>query len=145
MPTSSPTPRRVNFCLTSTTSDTLPNPSPSPSSRLKSPFKYLLPKLSFKNVILVSDVEKGREAETTASGVVIDSPRDKSSISRSLSLIFAPRIKRTLSFPVAVAPSVHSDEQTGRERSVSVSLNSDVSELLYSLHIYLYILHLLID
>ncbi|CAM8949440.1 unnamed protein product [Rhodiola kirilowii] len=109
-----PTPRRVNFL--STPSDSITNPSPTSSSRGISPLKNLLPRLSFKHRGLSSDVEKG---EASASGAVIES-----SISRSLSLMFSPRIKRALSFPVA--PSARSNGQTAYEGSVSGPLDSNM-------------------
>ncbi|CAM8909999.1 unnamed protein product [Rhodiola kirilowii] len=120
--TTTPTPRRVNFLLTPTTSGSIANPSPSPSSRVKSPFKNLLPRLSFKNTTSGSDVEKGREPAAA------ESQHDKSStVSRSLSFLFTPRIKRTFSFPVAPsAAAAQSDEQAENEGSVSGPLNSNV-------------------
>uniref|UniRef100_A0A7N0R8P7 RING-CH-type domain-containing protein n=1 Tax=Kalanchoe fedtschenkoi TaxID=63787 RepID=A0A7N0R8P7_KALFE len=72
IPAAAPTPRRLSSLFT-----------PSPSSIPKSPFKTL-PNRGFG-----SDVESGGEAATVSSG-----PREnKPSISRSLSLIFSPRIK----------------------------------------------------
>uniref|UniRef100_A0A7N0TRR0 RING-CH-type domain-containing protein n=1 Tax=Kalanchoe fedtschenkoi TaxID=63787 RepID=A0A7N0TRR0_KALFE len=123
MPASAtPTPRRVNFLLTqSAGGDSRTynnNPSPSPSSRGKSPFKNLLPRLSFKNRGLGPDM-----AEAVSSGASLESPREnKLSISRSLSFIFTPRIKRTISFPAG--PSAHSDGLSGNEGSTSGPLDS---------------------
>lgn len=94
-----PTPKRVNFVLTRTSSDTKAYDSPCPSSvRGRSQFKNLLPKLGFI-YRSSSDVEK---AVSTASDVPFSTPREKTSIPRSTSLtkIFTPRIGRTSSLPV---------------------------------------------
>ncbi|CAN6993592.1 unnamed protein product [Brassica oleracea var. botrytis] len=94
-PTPSPTPRRVNFSLTST------SPGPASSNvppRGKSSLKNIIPKAGFKPKTSHTDIEKGQ-------GDVVSSPsslQEKASISRSLSLskLFTPRIKRTSSLPV---------------------------------------------
>ncbi|KAK9676738.1 hypothetical protein RND81_11G096800 [Saponaria officinalis] len=95
-PKTSTTPKRVNFALTPTMSDTKLYESPGPSSaRGRSPFKNILPKLGFL-YRSSSDAEKlGWELPCTT-------PREKTSISRSSSLtkIFTPRIRRTSSLPV---------------------------------------------
>ncbi|KAL0729461.1 hypothetical protein Bca4012_025554 [Brassica carinata] len=91
-PTPSPTPRRVNFSLTST--------SPGPASvtlRGKSSLKNLIPKVGFKPKTSSTDIEKGQGDVSSPSSL-----QEKASISRSLSLskLFTPRIKRTSSLPV---------------------------------------------
>ncbi|AED97347.1 unnamed protein product [Arabidopsis thaliana] len=95
-PTPSPTPRRVNFALTSSS----PGPTPTSSSVLprgKSSLKNLLPKAGCKPKTSNTDIEKGQ-------GNACSPPasQEKASISRSLSLskLFTPRIKRTSSLPV---------------------------------------------
>uniref|UniRef100_A0A803N327 RING-CH-type domain-containing protein n=1 Tax=Chenopodium quinoa TaxID=63459 RepID=A0A803N327_CHEQI len=93
-----PTPKRVNFVLTPTSSDVKSYESPGPSSvRGRSSLKNLLPKFAFYRSS--SDVDK---AVCTASDVPLSTPREKTSIPRSTSItkIFTPRIKRTSSLPV---------------------------------------------
>ncbi|KAH9613432.1 hypothetical protein KSS87_000028 [Heliosperma pusillum] len=92
----STTPKRVNFALTPTMSDTKLYGSPGPSSaRGRSPFRNLLPKFGFL-YRSSSDVEKA------ATEIPCTTPREKNSMSRSTSLtkIFTPRIRRTSSLPV---------------------------------------------
>ncbi|OVA10150.1 zinc finger protein [Macleaya cordata] len=91
-------------------------PTPSPSSRTnaspyfsskgKSSFKSLLPKLSFKHRNSSLDTEK---ASMLATGAPLAGPHEKTSVARSLSLtkIFTPRMKRTSSLPVT--PIAHSN------------------------------------
>lgn len=100
-PTPSPTPRRVNFALTSS----CPGPGPASSSssssavppRGKSSLKNLIPKVGFKPKASNTDLEKGHGDVCSPSAL-----QEKASISRSLSLskLFTPRIKRTSSLPV---------------------------------------------
>lgn len=122
-PTSIPTPRRVNFLLTPSPSDARANVSPSPSSKGKTSLKNLLPKLSFKYRGSNSDIEK---AANIALGPSSAMPREKPSISRSLSLtkIFTPRMNRTSSLPVN--PIVHSNPESAHGGSVGGPLSSDV-------------------
>ncbi|CAJ1979311.1 unnamed protein product [Sphenostylis stenocarpa] len=92
-----PTPKRVNFLVSSRSVDPPTHNSPGPStSRGKSTIRSLLPKLSFR--YRTADIEKANTAslEVSSSGI-----GEKPSISRSLSLtkIFTPRIKRTSSLP----------------------------------------------
>ncbi|KAL2983968.1 hypothetical protein AAZX31_12G065100 [Glycine max] len=94
-----PTPKRVNFLVSSHSVDPPTYNSPGPStSRSKSSIRSLLPKLSFRYRTPI-DIEKPNAAapEISSSGI-----GEKSSISRSLSLtkIFTPRIKRTSSLPL---------------------------------------------
>ncbi|CDY67417.1 BnaC09g53890D, partial [Brassica napus] len=98
-PTPSPTPRRVNFSLTSI------SPGPAPP-RTKSSLKNLIPKVGFKPKLSNTDVEKGQ---------VDVSCQEKASISRSLSLskLFTPRIKRTSSLPVTPIVLLNSESARG--------------------------------
>ncbi|XP_020214208.1 uncharacterized protein LOC109798378 isoform X2 [Cajanus cajan] len=94
-----PTPKRVNFLVSSRSVDAPSNNSPGPStSRSRSSIRNLLPKLSFR-YRTPADTEKANNAapEVSSSGI-----GEKPSISRSLSLtkIFTPRIKRTSSLPL---------------------------------------------
>jgi len=105
-PTPSPTPKRVNFLLTPTSSEVKQCESPGPSSvRGRSPFKNLLPKLSF---IYRSSSDVGKAA-CSVRELPYTTPRERTYISPSFSFtkIFTPRIKRTSSFPVdsIVTPS----------------------------------------
>ncbi|XVE59110.1 hypothetical protein DITRI_Ditri05aG0019000 [Diplodiscus trichospermus] len=98
-PTSSLTPRKVNFLLAPSPSDARTSASPGPSIRGKSSLKSILPKLSFKQRSINSDIEKAANFAPESSSTSL---REKSSISRTLSLtkIFTPRINRTSSLPV---------------------------------------------
>lgn len=122
-PTPSSTPKRVNFLLTTSSCDKSCE-SPGPSSvRGRSPFRNLLPKLSF---IYRSSSDVGKTA-CTVSEPPCTTPREKPSISPSLSFtkIFTPRVKRTSSLPVdpdANPDSIHCG-------SASVSLHSNVKEM----------------
>ncbi|KFK27586.1 hypothetical protein AALP_AA8G403000 [Arabis alpina] len=131
-PTPSPTPRRVNFALTS--SSPVPTPSSVPA-RSKSSLKNLLPK-GLKPKSSNTDIEKGH-GDVCSSSVL----QEKASISRSLSLskLFTPRIKRTSSLPVTtvvlsksesvhggsaaapLTPSSKGSVQIARSRSVPVN------------------------
>ncbi|CAL0304083.1 unnamed protein product [Lupinus luteus] len=100
-PSPTPTPKRVNFLVTSRSFDAPTNNAhmpPTPNSRGKSSRRSILPKLSFR-YRTPTDIEQATAAapEGSSSGY-----RVKPSISRSLSLskIFTPRIKRTSSSPV---------------------------------------------
>ncbi|XP_030453044.1 uncharacterized protein LOC115674701 [Syzygium oleosum] len=144
--TPSPTPRRVNFLLTpnSSSSKARVNGSPGPSSsRTRSPFKSLLPRLSFLYRSPLSDIEKAANNIEGASPKV---SQEKASISRSLSLtkMFTPRIKRTSSLPVTPVTNLnpestqdqsacgapHQNRKGSRKqisRSLSVPLNKERS------------------
>lgn len=108
-PTSTPTPKRVNFLLTPGPSDSLLNESSEASStRGKPSIKSILPKLSFKHWGSNSDVDKAANIDSCSSTVTT---QDKASISRSWSLskMFTPRIRRTSSLPVPEVPNPNLD------------------------------------
>ncbi|XP_030526602.1 uncharacterized protein LOC115738197 [Rhodamnia argentea] len=114
--TPSPTPKRVNFLLTpnSGPSKARVNESPgSSSSRSRSPFKSLLPRLSFLYRSPSGDVEK---AANTVEGGSPKVSQEKASISRSLSLtkIFTPRMRRTSSLPVT--PVTNSNQESTQDQ-----------------------------
>lgn len=91
--TPSPTPKKVNFLLSpSSTAPAVSDYAGPSSSKRKSSIRSLLPKLSFKYRSSTSDAEK----------VVIS--REKPFISRSLSLskIFTPKMKRTPSLSESI-------------------------------------------
>lgn len=118
-PSPSPTPKRVNFLVTSRSVDTSSNKSPGPSaSRGRPSIKSLLPKLSFISRVS-SDIEKGSTAASEGSS---SGTREKPSISRTLSLtkIFTPRIKRTSSLPVD--EFAHSNSESAHAGTVGTSL-----------------------
>ncbi|KAJ9178133.1 hypothetical protein P3X46_010042 [Hevea brasiliensis] len=122
-PSPSPTPRKVNFLLTPNSSDARACGSPGPSSsRGKSSLRSLLPKLSFKSRISTLDVEKA--ASLLPPDSLCTMPKEKPSISRSLSLtkIFTPRMKRTSSLPVT--PIANSNPESTRGGSTGGALNS---------------------
>ncbi|PHT35162.1 hypothetical protein CQW23_26962 [Capsicum baccatum] len=106
-----PTPKRVNFLLTPSTSDSrvaTSSPGPSPC-RGKSTIRNLFPKLSLKSR-MSSDTEKIPTPDSVPAAVVPQ--QEKVSISRSWSLskMFTPRIKRTSSLPVT--PIAHSNPES---------------------------------
>ncbi|KAL1208621.1 hypothetical protein V5N11_008095 [Cardamine amara subsp. amara] len=108
-PTPSPTPKRVNFALTSTS----PGPASTSSSvppRGKSSLKNLLPKAGFKPKSSNIDIEKGQGNACSPSAL-----QEKASIARSLSLskLFTPRIKRTSSLPVTTVILSNSESAHG--------------------------------
>ncbi|CAH8362371.1 unnamed protein product [Eruca vesicaria subsp. sativa] len=117
-PTPSPTPRRVNFSLTST------SPGPAASStvlpRGKSSLKNLIPKVGCKPK---TDIEKGQVDVPSPSAL-----QEKPSISRSLSLskLFTPRIKRTSSLPVT--PIVLSKSESAHGGSSAAPQTPSVSK-----------------
>ncbi|XP_012064833.1 uncharacterized protein LOC105628103 isoform X2 [Jatropha curcas] len=122
-PTPSPTPRKVNFFLTPNSTDARACGSPGPSSsRGKSSLRSLLPKLSFKSRISTTDAEKAANLAPDSSCTL---PREKPSISRSLSLskIFTPRMKRTSSLPVT--PIENSTSESARGGCIGGALNSN--------------------
>ncbi|KAL5765815.1 hypothetical protein ACOSP7_016432 [Xanthoceras sorbifolium] len=119
-PSPTPTPRRVNFLLTPSSADGRTSGSPvSSTSRGKSSLKGILPKLNFKYRSSNTDIEKA--ANQAPEGC---QPREKPSISRSLSLtkIFTPRMKRTSSLPVT--PIVNSSLEPTSSGSFGGSTNS---------------------
>ncbi|XP_060169573.1 uncharacterized protein LOC132600426 isoform X1 [Lycium barbarum] len=119
--TPTPTPKRVNFLLTPSTSDsriTMNTSSPGPSPyRGKSTIRNLFPKLSLKSR-MNSDTEK-ITAVPDSGPVAVVPQQEKVSISRSWSLtkMFTPRIKSTSSLPVT--PIAHSNPE-----SISGSIGS---------------------
>lgn len=129
-PTSSPTPRRVNFLSTPSCSEARNVTSPgSACSRSKS-IKDFWPKFNFRNRHAALDIEK---AYDLARGVPPAGSREKSSISTSLSRsfslskIFTPRIKRTSSLPVtplggSAAESAHGCLGNNLNPNVSIKL-----------------------
>ncbi|XP_044506288.1 uncharacterized protein LOC123225961 isoform X2 [Mangifera indica] len=123
-PSTTPTPKRVNFNLNHADARTSGSPSPS-LSRAKSSIKGLLPKLSFKYRSSNSDFEKAANLAPEASNMA---PREKPSISRSLSLtkVFTPRIKKTSSLPAT--PIMHTNLESTCSGNVVDSLNSSRKE-----------------
>ncbi|KAK4773655.1 hypothetical protein SAY87_028674 [Trapa incisa] len=129
--TPSPTPRRVNFLLTPNSNEARLDGSPGPpsSSTGKSSIRDLFTKLSFKyRNSTPMDIEKGPEIAPEASSTT---NREKPSISRSLSLLFTPRMKRTSSLPALAdsnpGPSnggCRKGPQKQMSRSLSVPTNS---------------------
>ncbi|CAN1346473.1 hypothetical protein LINPERPRIM_LOCUS40769 [Linum perenne] len=121
MPPMTPTqtPRKVNFQLTPTSSDSrggAGNRSPALTpSKGKSSLKNLLPKLSFKSRIATLNAAAEKASNPEAH-------QEKPSIARSLSLtkLFTPRMKRTSSLPVT--PVAHLSNQHSGSLSVSGSL-----------------------
>ncbi|XP_073224479.1 uncharacterized protein [Cicer arietinum] len=98
-PSPTPTPKRVNFLVSSRSVGALINNSPgSETSKGKSSIRNFLPKLSFM-YRTPANIEK---ANTPTPEVLSSGSREKPLISRSLSLskTFSPRIKRTSSLPV---------------------------------------------
>lgn len=125
--TPSPTPKRVNFFLTpnSGPSKARVNESPGPSSsRGRSPFKSLLPRLSFLYRSPSSDVEK---AANMVEGASPNVSQEKASISRSLSLskIFTPRMRRTSSLPVT--PVTNSNPESTQDQMACGAPHRNVS------------------
>lgn len=121
-PLPTPTPKKVNFLLTPSPSESRMTTPAGPSSKGKSSIKSLLPKLSFKHRSSTSDIEK---ADNPAVGTSSATPREKSSISRSLSLtkMFTPRMKRTSSLPVT--SSTHSNPESVHGGSMGATIISD--------------------
>ncbi|KAA3456659.1 putative E3 ubiquitin-protein ligase MARCH10 isoform X4 [Gossypium australe] len=118
-PTPSLTPRRVNFFLTPSPSYARITGSSGPSSsRGKSSFKNLLPKVSFKHRNPNSDIEKAANFEPESSS---SSQREKPVIASTLSLtkIFTPQMKRTSSMPVTRIAHLNSESAITGSLSVS--------------------------
>lgn len=123
-PTPSPTPRRVNFSLTSSSPGSGPTSSALP--RGKSSLKNLLPKAGSKPKISNTDIEKGQGNACSPSAL-----QEKASIARSLSLskLFTPRIKRTSSLPVT--PIILSNSESAHGGSSVAPQTPNVSSFLY--------------
>ncbi|KAL2239818.1 UNVERIFIED_CONTAM: hypothetical protein Sindi_0623000 [Sesamum indicum] len=122
-PTPTPTPKRVNFLVTPSPSDSRLNGSPLPSStRGKSSIRNILPKLNFKHRASSSDVEKAGSIDSSSLTTVT---QDKPSMSRSWSFskIFTPRMKRTSSLPVT--PVAHSNPDSAHGGSINCHLTLD--------------------
>ncbi|KAM7259616.1 hypothetical protein ACFE04_015357 [Oxalis oulophora] len=117
--TPSPNHKRVNFQLTDVGTIGIPwGPS---SSKTKSSFKNILPKLSFKNRTTSSDVDKAISfAQETPSMAPL--PHEKTSIpsSMSISKLFTP-IKRTSSLPAP--PITDSNPESTHGGSVTSTPN----------------------
>lgn len=116
-PTPTPTPKRVNFLLTPSPSDSRVHGSPGPSStRGRSSIRNLLPKLSFKNRGSSSDAEKAANTDSVSSTT---GTQDKPSMSRSWSFskIFTPRMKTAVSLPVT--PIANSNPDSSHSGSVN--------------------------
>ncbi|KAL0436439.1 UNVERIFIED_CONTAM: hypothetical protein Sradi_0351800 [Sesamum radiatum] len=125
-PAPTPTPKRVNFALTRSPSDSRLHGSSGPSStKGKSSIRSILPWLSFKSRSSNSDVEKAANIDSGSSTMVA---QDKLSISRSWSLskIFTPRIKRTSSLPVT--PFENSNPDAAPSGSINSHLTLDTNE-----------------
>ncbi|KAL1558553.1 hypothetical protein AAHA92_09003 [Salvia divinorum] len=126
-PTPIPTPKRVNFLLTSDLSDSLPNESSEPSSaRGKPSIRSFMPKLGFKHWGSNSDVDKAVNVDSCSSTVAT---QDKLTISRSWSLtkIFTPRIKRASSMPVPEVPNQNLESIHGE--SVNSHFTLEIKEV----------------
>ncbi|KAJ8551887.1 hypothetical protein K7X08_028330 [Anisodus acutangulus] len=121
--TPTPTPKRVNFLLTPSTSDSrittnTSSPGPSPC-RGKSTIRNLFPKLTLKSR-MNSDTEKITVPDSGPPAVVPQQEKVSMSRSWSLSKMFTPRIKRTSSLPVT--PIAHSNPE-----SISGSIGSSLT------------------
>ncbi|KZV35162.1 hypothetical protein F511_06868 [Dorcoceras hygrometricum] len=98
--TPTPTPRRVNFFLSTSPSDLRSNESPGPSStRGTSSIRNLLTKLSFKYRDANLDIEKATIIDSASSPTL---KQDKPTMSRSWSIskLFTPGIRRMSSLPL---------------------------------------------
>ncbi|KAL6967270.1 hypothetical protein U1Q18_033074 [Sarracenia purpurea var. burkii] len=121
-PTPTPTPKRVNFFLTPSPSDSRVSGSPGPSSRGKSSLKSLLPKRSFKSRISQPDAERASNLAVEASSPM---PQEKPMLrSWSLTKIFTPRMKRTSSLPVPQIGHSHPESLGGENLDGSVNLHT---------------------
>ncbi|KAH9735217.1 RING-CH-type domain-containing protein [Citrus sinensis] len=110
MPSTPTTSRRVNFSPMPSPCFGKINDFPVPSSsKSKTTFKSLLPKLSFKYRNTTSDIEK---AAILALGSSFTETREKPRIARASSLtkLLTPRMKKTSSFPVT--PVSHSNPES---------------------------------
>ncbi|XP_058757543.1 uncharacterized protein LOC131630814 isoform X2 [Vicia villosa] len=127
--TPSPTPKRVNFLMSSRSVDAPINNSPgSATSRGKSSLRNILPKLSFRSRTPVADNEK---TNTSTMEVSSSGPREKPLISRSLSLskIFTPRMKRTSSLPSEEIGHSNTESTHGGNGSVGGPLSKRETRL----------------
>lgn len=100
--TPTPTPKKVNFNLTPTSSDDIrPLASPSTNTpRTRSLKKTLLTKLSFKSRNTVSDTEKAVVNTNPPTPSSLTQEKPLFSRSWSFTKIFTPRVKMSASLPV---------------------------------------------
>ncbi|XP_022140706.1 uncharacterized protein LOC111011306 isoform X2 [Momordica charantia] len=113
-PTSSPTPtpRKVNFVFTPTSSDAAATGS---SSRPKSSIKTLFPKLSFiYRSSSDAEVVSGLVSEASSSGAH-EKPQAQAVKPLSMATIFTPRSKQASSLPVT--PIAHSNPESAHDGS----------------------------
>ncbi|CAK9314408.1 unnamed protein product [Citrullus colocynthis] len=114
-PTSSPTPKKVNFVLTPTSSDAIASGSPGPSSsRGKSSIKTLFPKLSFI-YRSSSDVEAASSivSEASSSSGTHEKPHALKTL--SVATMFTSRSKQASSLPVT--PIAHSNQESKHDEN----------------------------
>ncbi|KAL0537754.1 hypothetical protein IC582_026739 [Cucumis melo] len=114
-PTSSPTPRKVNFVLTPTSSDAIASGSSGPSSsRGKSSIKTLFPKLSF--IYRSSpDVEAVSSLVSEASSSSGTHEKSQGLKPLSVATMFTPRSKQASSLPVT--PVAHSNSESTHDEN----------------------------
>ncbi|XP_008463941.2 uncharacterized protein LOC103501946 isoform X2 [Cucumis melo] len=114
-PTSSPTPRKVNFVLTPTSSDAIASGSSGPSSsRGKSSIKTLFPKLSF--IYRSSpDVEAVSSLVSEASSSSGTHEKSQGLKPLSVAKMFTPRSKQASSLPVT--PVAHSNSESTHDEN----------------------------
>ncbi|XP_004145807.1 probable E3 ubiquitin-protein ligase MARCH10 isoform X2 [Cucumis sativus] len=122
-PTSSPTPRKVNFVLTPTSSDAIASGSSGPSSsRGKSSIKTLFPKLSFI-YRSSSDVEAVSSLVSEASSSSGTHEKSQGLKPLSVATMFTPRSKQASSLPVTPiahcnSESTHDENKESEQESV---------------------------
>lgn len=124
-PTSSPTPKKVNFVLTPTSSDAIASGSPGPSSsRGKSSIKTLFPKLSFI-YRSSSDVEAASSivSEASSSSGTHEKPHALKTL--SVATMFTSRSKQASSLPVT--PIAHSNQESTHDENKGSEQESVVS------------------
>lgn len=122
MPLTPTTSRRVNFSPMPSPPFGKMNDFPGPfSSKNKTTFKSLLPKLSFKYRNTTLDIEK---AAILALGSSFAETREKPRITRASSFtkLFTPKMKKTSSFPVT--PVSHSNPESTHGEPTTDLLNS---------------------
>ncbi|KAL8057588.1 hypothetical protein ABFX02_04G193200 [Erythranthe guttata] len=123
-----PTPKRVNFFISSSPSSdsrvTVPTAPSSTRGKSLSSIRSLLPKLSFKFRGSDSDLEKAESAPST-----VANQGNKPPVSRSWSFskIFTPRMKRTSSLPVS--PFENQDQDSAHGGRIKSHLTLDKKEV----------------
>lgn len=125
VPLTPTTSRRVNFSPMPSPPFGKMNDFPGPfSSKNKTTFKSLLPKLSFKYRNTTLDIEK---AAILALGSSFAETREMPRITRASSFtkLFTPKMKKTSSFPVT--PVSHSNPESTHGGPTTDLLNSAVS------------------